>query len=92
VTPAGFALHALLLQEPWCFAPDQVARLTAWQVEHLYLRPAAERAKQMKRPPLPADPPITDEATFVAVMQGRFGGDPEKWKADWARIQAAEGR
>lgn len=35
----------MLAQEPWCFHPEQIASLTDWQIEHLYARPAVERAK-----------------------------------------------
>lgn len=38
-----------LAQEPWCFHPDQIARLTDWQVVNLYLKPAAKRADAMRR-------------------------------------------
>lgn len=35
--------------EPWCFDPEQIARLTDWQVMHLYLKPAMERTEQMRK-------------------------------------------
>lgn len=38
----------MLAQEPWCFHPEQIATLTDWQIEHLYARPAIERAKKWK--------------------------------------------
>lgn len=38
----------MLAQEPWCFTPDQIARLTDWQVVSLYLVPAAERAEKLR--------------------------------------------
>lgn len=36
---------AALMQEPWCFHPDQVATLTDDQILHRYLQPAIERSK-----------------------------------------------
>jgi hypothetical protein len=39
---------AALCQEPWCFTPTQVGQLTDWQVVHLYLKPAEERAKRFE--------------------------------------------
>jgi len=34
--------------EPWCLTPAQYADLTNWQIEHVYLRPAVERTKQLR--------------------------------------------
>lgn len=39
----------MLAQEPWCYTPEQIARLTDWQIENLYAKPAHERAEQMRR-------------------------------------------
>lgn len=39
----------MLAQEPWCFHPGQIAMLTDWQIEHLYMRPALERANRLDR-------------------------------------------
>lgn len=36
-------------QEPWCFDPDKIARLTDWQIENLYYKPALEREKEFKK-------------------------------------------
>ncbi len=36
-----------MMGEPWCYTPDEVARLTDFQIWHQYMRPAAERAKQL---------------------------------------------
>lgn len=47
--PACFAAHARLLQEPWGMTPADVAGLTTQQVTELYLRPAVERAEEMRR-------------------------------------------
>lgn len=46
--PPAFAGHAALLQEPWGFTPDEVKRLSARQVQALYLTPAVERAERLK--------------------------------------------
>lgn len=42
-------MFQMLAQEPWCFHPEQIATLTDWQIEHLYARPAVERANEAKR-------------------------------------------
>ena len=39
----------MLCQEPWGFTPEQVERLTDWQIENLYAKPAVERAERMAR-------------------------------------------
>lgn len=36
----------MLAQEPWCFTPDQIGKLTDLQIERLYARPAIERSKK----------------------------------------------
>lgn len=38
----------MLAQEPWCFHPEQIASLTDWQIEHLYVRPAVERVQRLE--------------------------------------------
>lgn len=39
----------MLSQEPWCYTPEQIGRLTDWQVENLYALPAQERAEEFRR-------------------------------------------
>lgn len=70
-----------MAQEPWGFSPDQLAKLTDFQVLELYLKPAAERADQLKREqpgaarkhdvPAPGGKP--KRADFVAAMQAEYG-------------------
>lgn len=103
--PPLFAWHAMLLQEPWCMTPGQVAGLTAWQAEHLYVRPALERNRRLAEraegggvtaPPAgggwdwAAGPPPKHE--FVSGMLGQFGGSSEKWAADWEELNESHQR
>lgn len=70
-----------MAQEPWGFSPDVLARLTDFQVLELYLKPAAERADQLKREQpgaarkhdVPAPGGVPKRADFVAAMQGEYG-------------------
>jgi len=71
-----------LALEPWGFGPDQLARLTDFQVVELYLKPAAERAEQLRREtpahaPRRADVPAPDgvprRADFISAMQAEYG-------------------
>lgn len=39
----------MLTQEPWCFTPEEIARLTDWQIEELYYKPAKARQEQMEK-------------------------------------------
>ena len=41
--------YEMLCQEPWCYHPERIGKLTDWQIEHLYALPAAERAEEMRR-------------------------------------------
>lgn len=57
--------YAMLCQEPWCMTPEQFGKLTDWQIEYLYARPAVERAEEMRRDmptkpgaPAPAGSPL----------------------------------
>jgi hypothetical protein len=43
----------MLSQEPWCYTPDQIGRLTDWQILNLYAKPAIERSKQYSTTPSP---------------------------------------
>ena len=38
-----------LAQEPWCFDPDKIARLTDHQILKQYLEPAVKRAEEFAR-------------------------------------------
>lgn len=38
----------MLTQEPWCFTLEEIARLTDWQIEELYYKPAKARQEQME--------------------------------------------
>jgi hypothetical protein len=42
-------LYEMMSQEPWCKMPHDWAKLTDWQIEHLYLNPAIERNERLKR-------------------------------------------
>ena len=59
MTVVAEALTALA-QEPWCFAPAQIASLTDFQLIRVYLEPAAERAKRFRQdaPPPPNRPAV----------------------------------
>jgi hypothetical protein len=85
---------ALLLQEPWGFHPDQVARLTPWQVETVYLTLARELAREAEGKGGPGE--VEDQfekglpprAEFVAAMMGTDGGSSEHWNAVYDRLDA----
>jgi len=69
----------MLCQEPWCFTPAQVGRLTDWQVEHLYAKPAAERAERMQQDfPQPGGTPATPAAGTRPAREASAGppGEP----------------
>lgn len=53
----------MLCQEPWCYLPEQIARLTDWQIENLYAKPAIERAKHMPQAPGQLPPRTHAEGT-----------------------------
>jgi hypothetical protein len=102
VIPDSAILHAELLQEPWFFTVDQVAGLTRWQVERLYLQPARERAEREDRRAkgmsdrAVEEEPIGDRAAFVAESLAAFPPDlnpdstPERWAEIWAAMKAEE--
>ena len=58
----------MLAQEPWCGFPEQIASLTDWQIEHLYARPAIERAKQIERE-RKGDSPILSIDTSTSTIE-----------------------
>lgn len=85
----------MLCGEPWCFHTDQVARLTDWQVEWMYLRPAAERArKDSGAAPGPGHVPdpfadgLPPRWEFVNAMLQSDGGSPAHWDALYSRLEA----
>lgn len=55
----------MLAQEPWGFTPDQIGRLTDWQIEYLYARPAVEASKGRSSAPgaaVPRPSPATESS------------------------------
>ena len=56
--------YVMLAQEPWCYTPEQIGKLTDWQIENLYAKPAAERAEEMQRdmPTNPQSAPVPKSA------------------------------
>jgi hypothetical protein len=46
--------------EPWCMKPWDIARLTDFQILHLYIMPAAERAEAMRREGQGVSPEVAD--------------------------------
>jgi hypothetical protein len=86
----------MLCQEPWCFTPEQIGRLTDWQILELYAKPASERAERMSSPtgpkPLgtrrePDAEPGTPEhrAQVVGGMVRTMGWKPERAAAEYDR-------
>ncbi len=89
--------------EPWCFPPETIARMTDYQIDEVYLKPAVERAKAMEaeRKGLPAelppaaspnDKPMTKpppRAAMVGTMTGMLGYTVEAANAEYDR-QLAE--
>lgn len=86
--PAAFAWHALLLQEPWCLTPAEVARLDERQVRTLFVRPAADRAAARDRGG-PAGPGLTTdqerEAFADALLALRPHLTPEQVEERWRK-------
>lgn len=87
------SVYATLTQEPWCFHPDQIARLTDWQIEYLYFAPARARAAEFRRasgqagaprePPPQSGPPT--RAQYIAGARMLFG-DSRDWGAEYDRL------
>lgn len=83
-------LYGILTGEPWGMTVDQICRLTDWQIEHLYLNPAKERAEEMRRQAgLPSEGRVkTDSGTednYVRKAKFLFGGSEDHWRAQWKK-------
>jgi hypothetical protein len=80
--------------EPWCYTPDQIARLDAWQVENLYLKPQKAMMDELKSGDDGrgwVDGAATEELppreVFVAEMAAEFPDEPlQKWHDDYDRL------
>jgi len=80
--------------DPWCYTPDQIARLTRWQVDNLYLIPAAKQSKELDRTMQGKEPTneqpyeFQSRDEFIAAMQLHFPGkSAEEWAVDWEVMQ-----
>jgi hypothetical protein len=69
-----------MAQEPWCYHPEQIATLTDWQVMYLYLKPASDRAEEMRKqmekdrpktPGMPSEPglPFSADVPMPSLEQ-----------------------
>ncbi len=68
---------AVMGGEPWCFPPAVIARLTDYQIMHLYVYPHVERNERLKREQSGASgsaaaPPIEADSLedLVSVYRG----------------------
>lgn len=88
-------VYGTLCTEPWCFHPEQVNRLTDWQIWSLVIRPAVLRARQTRgggqRPRGRKRPksrlPTRDEYIQMGL---RFGGTEDHWAAEYDRAMGGE--
>jgi hypothetical protein len=86
---------AVMGGEPWCFPPDVIARLTDYQILHVYVYPLVDRNKRMERErnghaDSSAAPPIPAESLeeLVSVYRGMGLNDATARAAaedDWNR-------
>jgi hypothetical protein len=97
--------YEMLCQEPWCFPPAVVGKLTDWQIEHLYALPAARRAEEMRKdvpgggglPHPPPDPgpepepgsPEHRRRVVSALVNGPLAVSPERAAAIYESQLAA---
>ncbi len=53
-------MQSLLAQDPWGYLPEQIGRLTDLQIVKLYIEPAVERAKELRKdsPATPSGQPV----------------------------------
>lgn len=93
-------MFALLCGEPWCLPVAVVADLTDWQVENLYLRPAAARAARLRGEEpedgeagedSPTASPADERAAFVgAGLQMAPGTTRDHWEREYDRLKARD--
>jgi hypothetical protein len=60
--------------EPWCFSPAEVAPLTDYQIDEVYLKPAVKRAEAMERerkglPPAAEPKPLAEPPPREAMIR-----------------------
>ena len=61
----------MLAQEPWCFLPEHIGKLTDWQIEHEYAKPAIARAEELRK-----DFPQSDHPTVPSSAPGGSASSP----------------
>jgi len=67
--------YVMLAQEPWCYTPAEIGRLTDWQIENLYVRPAAKRAEEFRRD-LPTSQGLRPPRSTSGKVEVADLGDP----------------
>lgn len=75
-----------LTGEPWCMRPWEVARLTDYQIDHVYRLPALARGKALEDRMAAARETTTTAPTATAPGAGEPPPDREKligWLVEW---------
>ncbi len=67
----------VLTQEPWCYTPEQIGRLTDWQIDFLYARPAVKRAEELRKD-LPDHPPPLAPPSHASEPEPEPGSDEHR--------------
>jgi len=79
--------------EPWCFTPEQIGKLTDWQVWELYVKPAVRRQRDSRRKRHGRRPPkdkyggVPNRDEFIAgglhfgLTEEHLGAEYDKWAA-----------
>lgn len=98
------AAYGLLCNDPWHYRPEEVGRLTDWQIMELVIGPAVRRSRRNRGLTEPTEPrgrrgrrkekrgPLAGLPSREAFIRGGvevFGGDPEKLAAEYDEAVAA---
>ncbi len=95
--------YEMFAQEPWSYKPWEMERLTDWQIEYLYAKPAALRSEEMRKEgsttarPAPANrEPMPEPGTdahraliVTGMMAGPFAYSREKAESAYDKQLAA---
>ncbi len=86
-------MFGLLCNEPWCWTPAVVGKLTDWQVWEIIVKAAARRkGKRAGLPPKKAGKSrMPSREEYILVGTATFGQDAEALGREYDRVMAEHG-
>lgn len=76
-------LISRLIREPFCYTPEEIGRLTLWQLEHVFARDPSKGAKRIVKGDGSMGGPVEDPKSLFFKIYRRRGLTEQAIEALW---------